>query len=123
MKFFKFFFLFLLLLSIGCLAVYKHQERKNIYFYTGFFGLANEDKNKDIYFYGQNLSAICREKGYSLKITRSLDPKHLKNLYKLVIFDLEGISRKKLKNYPQKRLVLFLWEPPSTVPKNYQKKY
>ena len=109
------------MLSIGSLAAYKYKERKNIYFYTGFFGL--ENKGRDIYFYGQNLSAICREKGYTLKITSSLDPKDLQNLYKLVIFDLEGIPRKKLKKYPQNRLVLFLWEPPSTVPRNYQLKY
>ena len=121
MKFLKFFFLFSILFSLAFLAFQNHANRKTIYFYTGFFGL--EDKDQDICFYGQNLSDICREKGYTLKITRSLDQKSLKNLYKLVIFDLEGVSRKKLRSYPQKRLVLFLWEPPSTVPKNYQSKY
>ncbi|MFA5250302.1 MAG: glycosyltransferase family 10 [Parachlamydiales bacterium] len=108
-----------LLAAVVFFAHYNYRQRKTIYFYTGFF--CPEETREGISFYSKNLSRLCSEKGFRLKMTRSLDG--LKDLYRLVVFDLEGISRKCLRQYPPKRLILFLWEPPSTVPKNYQTKY
>ncbi len=121
-KHFKNFWIFGLVAFALSISFYLNFKKNVIYLYPGFFSF--EDKpNQDVVFYNQNLSELCRKLGCRLKITRTIDKTKLKNLYKLVIFDLENISRKHLKKYSSKRLILFLWEPPSTVDKNYQKKY
>lgn len=121
MKIFRSFLFVFAVFTAFFFAFQNHEARKVVYFYSGFFGL--EDKKEDLFLYGQNLSDLCRKKGFLLKVVNSLKQVQRKDLYKLVIFDLEGFSLKTLRQYPSKRLVLFLWEPPSTVPKNYKVKY
>lgn len=117
MYFFKMFFFPLIILG-GIIFIVLQPEAKTIYFFPGFF---DYKENSEVVFYGENLSKRCQEKGFELKVTRTLE--NLKDIHKIVIFDIAGFKVKKLSQYPKDKLVLFLFEPPTTVPKNYKKKY
>jgi alpha(1,3/1,4) fucosyltransferase len=107
-----------IVLISGVLFILCEPKKKTVYFYPGFFSI---EDSEEVYFYGKNLSAICKEKGLKLKVTRSL--KDLKDVHKIIIFDLEGYKAKVLSQYSPSQLILFLFEPPTTVKKNYKKKY
>jgi hypothetical protein len=108
---------FSLLIVLGVAVIVFQPAPKTVYFFPGFFDIKDAP---EVFFYGENLSQKCREKGFKLKVTRTL--KNLKDVHKIIIFDLEGFNKKELSKYHESKLVLFLFEPPTTVPKNFKKK-
>ena len=96
-----------------------HPSGKTVYFHPGFFDL--QETKADVFLYEINLSELCREKGLTLKVTRRLD--NLKDVNKIIVFEIIGYRPSVLRKYPERKLSLFLWEPPVTFSKNYNKKY
>lgn len=59
-------------------------------------------------------------KKYGLRVKCAKNIKKLKNCKKIVLFELYPDNiLKYLPSYPKEKLILFLWEPPSTIPHNY----
>jgi alpha(1,3/1,4) fucosyltransferase len=62
-----------------------------------------------------------RRLGYSVVQPTSF--KNLKNVEKIVCFDVQPRILKDLQKYPLEKLILFLWEPPTVNQNNYDKKF
>lgn len=87
-----------------------------VYLYPGCWGF--REGKEDLCMYGINLSEECRKKGLKLRVTTNLS--NLQNVNKIILFELYGYDPFVLQAYPKDKLSLFLWEPPVTVPVNYQ---
>lgn len=59
--------------------------------------------------------------GYMIEQTHTLD--RLNDFEYLIVFEVFPEDMEILKQYPKEKLVLFLWEPPSVLPNNYDPKY
>lgn len=67
------------------------------------------------------LRQIAAEKGYELQQADSLD--NLEEFEYLICFDIFTDQLPKLERFPLEKRVVFLWEPPSVNPENYNTDY
>ncbi|NGX28436.1 MAG: hypothetical protein K940chlam1_00615 [Candidatus Anoxychlamydiales bacterium] len=68
-----------------------------------------------------NLATIIEKSGYKVIETNSF--KNLKNAKYFVVFDIHKSKFRKIKRLPQKKLILFVWEPPTTIKENHDKSF
>jgi hypothetical protein len=97
-------------------SFFKKKE-DTIYFITGYHKNLFGNDRKGFF----NLANIIEEKGYKVVETNSY--RNLKNAKYIVIFDIHKKKLKKIRTLPKKKLILFTWEPPTTIPMNHDKKY
>jgi len=94
--------------------------KKTIYIDSGsagnLFGSTRDNVNKPF----QDLKVALNKLGYEVKRTLRLD--NLGDAEAILIFNVSG-RIKELRCYPKEKLILFLWEPETVVPRNYQRKY
>ena len=99
---------------------------KRIYITPGYWGqlfaadnpIFNRDNCLDVLY---QLRAFALEKGYDLQQADSLDS--LENFEYLIVFEIFPDQLPDLAKYPKEKLLLFLWEPPSILPDNYNPDY
>lgn len=101
--------------------------KKTIYVTPGEFGnlfaindplLSRDDCLKPLY----ELRKAARKFDYELQQINSI--KNLKNFEYLIVFDqLPSHEHAFLAEYPLKKRILFLWEPPTVKPENYRQSY
>ncbi|MBN2479977.1 MAG: hypothetical protein JXA94_07095 [Parachlamydiales bacterium] len=103
------------------LATYFYSLSKNkddtVYVYTGFFKNLVTENDQSFF----ELKKFLNNKRIKIKETRSL--KNLKNLKKVIVFDVPKNRMHRIQRIPKKKLVLFTWEPPCVKPENFEKKY
>jgi len=98
-------------------STHKSKDAK-IYFISGYFhNLFGNDKNGFF-----NLANIIKKKGYEAIDTNN-SYRHLKDAKYIVVFDIHKKKLRKLKRLPQKKLILFTFEPPCIISENHEKKY
>ena len=112
--------IFCCLLALAAGLAWFQPSGKTVYFYPGYFAFQESDQ-EDVFLYGINLSEICREKGLKLKVTHNLN--NLRDVNKIIVFEITGYNPAFLAVYPKSRLSLFLWEPPVILPDNYNIEY
>lgn len=107
---------------IAILIVFNLSAEKTIYVEGGHMGESAFDLNPFI----GNSQTSCRHLktflesiDYKLIQVPSID--NLNNPEYIFIFDLSFIDCASLSAYPKEKCVLFLWEPPSVSPKNYDR--
>lgn len=109
--------LFLLLLPLfGC------AELKKVYITPGFWGqlfaienpLFNRDGGLEVLY---QLREEAKRVGYELIQADALD--NLGDFEYLVVFDVFLDQLPAIAKYPKEKLILFLWEPPSVIPENF----
>jgi hypothetical protein len=103
------------LFSIFYFSLKKNKD-DTIYFFAGNFKKLFNENNDGFH----NLAHVIEEYGYKVKETRTF--KNLKNAKYIVVFDIHDHKLKKIKRLNRNKLVLFTWEPPTAVEKNYDKK-
>lgn len=111
-------FLFLLLLG----TVYAQAAPKKIYITPGYWGelfsihnpVFNRDGCLDVLY---RLREVARDAGYELH--QADDLHDLKDFEYLIVFDVLLDQFGLLQKYPKEKKILFLWEPPSVIPDNY----
>lgn len=102
------------------------QKKKVIYFTTGYWGdlfdIHNPNVNRD-----NCLDPMCRlrdkaeQEGFEV---RQADPfKPLDDFELLIVFEVFPDQIHALSKYPKEKMILFLWEPPSVLPQNYNPAY
>lgn len=67
------------------------------------------------------LRKFAAEEGYEIRQADSLQS--LEDFKYLIIFEVFPTQIEQIKQYPKEKLILFLWEPPSTLAQNYDPKY
>jgi len=95
---------------------------KKIYITPGLWGQLfdigspyyNRDNCLDVLY---RLRAVAEEAGYEVLQADSLD--HLDDFEYLIVFDIFLDQLPYLANIPKEKLILFLWEPPSVLPENF----
>jgi alpha(1,3/1,4) fucosyltransferase len=102
------------------------KEKPTIYFTKGSFGALFDLKNKiinrdDVRRPLYNLKQALQNLNFEVKEVASIANLH--NPYKIICFDIPLKEINLIKQYPSEKCVLFLWEPPSTKPYNYETKY
>lgn len=103
-----------------------YSPRKKIYILPGqwgdLFALHNPAYNRDNCLeVTYRLRAFASELGYDIEQVHSLE--NLDDFDYLISFDVPLEQLSYLSQYPKEKLVLFLWEPPSIIPQNYEKAY
>ena len=109
----------IIFLSFLCPALV---HAKKVYITPGLWGqlfaidnpLFNRDGGLDVLY---QLRETARESGYELLQADSLDS--LDEFEYLVVFDVFLDQLQILSQYPKEKLILFLWEPPSVLPENF----
>jgi glycosyltransferase involved in cell wall biosynthesis len=99
---------------------------KTIYITPGLWGqlfaannpLFNRDNCLDVMV---KLRQAAAEAGYELLQADSIES--LKGFEYLIVFDVFPDQLRYLNRYPKEKLVLFLWEPPSVMPDNFNPEY
>ncbi len=99
---------------------------KKIFITPGYWGelfsidnpFFNRDNCLDVMY---QLRERAREHGYSLLQADSIEA--LGDFEYLVLFEVFPEQLPYLKKYPKEKLILFLWEPPSVLPDNYNPAY
>jgi alpha(1,3/1,4) fucosyltransferase len=98
------------------------KERKKIYITPGYWGelfaidnpIFNRDGCLDVLY---RLREVAQEAGYD--ILQADDLNHLDEFEYLIVFDVFLDQLALLEKYPKEKKILFLWEPPSVIPENY----
>lgn len=102
---------------------YSQKElAKRVYITPGLWGqlfasnnpLFNRDNCLDVMV---NLRQVAAQAGYELLQADSI--LSLKDFEYLIVFDIFVDQLPYLEQYPKEKLILFLWEPPSVMPDNY----
>ncbi len=105
------------------LTHYKQQiPLKKIYITPGLWGelfsisnpIFNRDNCLDVMY---RLRNTAREAGYELLQAHDLES--LQDFEYLIVFDIFSDQLEALSRYPKEKKILFLWEPPSVLPENY----
>lgn len=97
-------------------------QRDTIYFTAGFVGWVGETKNHPgTPFYGLHLPTLLKK--YNLKVKTAKQLRKCPRARKIVNLEIMEDKAKYFKFYPQRKMVLILFEPPSVLPQNYDKKY
>lgn len=119
----QFIFIVLLIASAACHA---SSDLKKVYISPGYWGdlfavdnplFNRDDCLKPIWQFREAAAAS----NYWVQQTHQLDG--LEDFEYLIVFEVFPEQIEVLKQYPKEKLVLFLWEPPSVLPDNYNKKY
>lgn len=93
-------------------------EVKKIYISPGYWGqLFGKDASKPM----SDLRVAATKAGFWIEQADELNG--LDNFEYLIVFEVFPEQIEKLKQYPKEKLILFLWEPPSVLPNNYDKNY
>lgn len=99
---------------------------KTVYITPGQWGLLFEEN--DPFFNGDDqrqptcqLKRVLEKNGFIVKQANSL--KNLEDVHCIIAFDVPFDQLKDLFAYPIEKRFLFLWEPPSVTPGNYEKVY
>lgn len=99
---------------------------KTVYITPGQWGLLFEEN--DPFFNGDDqrqptcqLKRVLEKNGFIVKQANSL--KNLEDVHCIIAFDVPFDQLEDLKAYPIEKRFLFLWEPPSVTPGNYEKFY
>lgn len=101
-------------------------KRKKIYVTPGQVGRLF-DYNNPTYNRDNGLAMFCDARkqaallGYDVIQADSVD--NLEDFEYLIVFEVVPYQIPILERYPKEKLILFLWEPPSVIPENYEKKY
>ncbi len=114
---------FFLLLSSAIYFIHFATKEDTVYIAAGFFQgpFGEKGKRKIIPLYGYYLPHVFQ--AYGLKVKAPKSYKKLPQAKKIILFDLiSDHNLEALSHQPPEKLSLFLWEPPSTVPENYDKK-
>lgn len=99
---------------------------KTVYITPGFWGelfaIDNPVYNRDNCL---NVMYELREEAARLGISilQANDLDALKEFDYLVVYDVFPQQIEQLKKFPPEKLILFLWEPPSVIPENYDPQY
>lgn len=101
-------------------------EAKKIYLYAELWGdiLATDGCDSDCIARSEplrDLHTAAAHAGYELIQIHSLD--NLKDFEKLLVFEVPLDQLHHLSQYPKKKVILFLWEPPTTLPNNFVLEY
>ncbi|MFZ5953483.1 MAG: glycosyltransferase family 10 domain-containing protein [Candidatus Dependentiae bacterium] len=100
-------------------------EQRTIYIQKGLWGCLfdiNSHHNRDNCLYPTYLLRIeMAKKGYRLVETDTIVGHH--NAHAIVCFDVPMAELERLPEYPTEKLYLFLWEPPSVSPHNYNQAF
>ncbi len=106
---------------------YARQDvAKKIYITPGAWGdlfaidnpLFNRDGCLEVLY---KLRQIASERGYELDQTYSLN--YLTDFEYLICFDIYPDQLAQIERYPKQKCIVFLWEPPSVNPDNYNPEY
>lgn len=118
-----FFLFFCFLLPTFCQA---SAELKKVYISPGYWGdlfavsdprFNRDDCLKPLWDFRQ----AAADSGYLIEQTYDLNG--LSDFEYLIVFEVFPEQIEILKQYPKEKLVLFLWEPPSVLPNNYNVNY
>ena len=100
--------------------------KKVIYISVGYWGdlfdIKNPLTNRD-----NCLEPLCdfrnaaAKAGYEIRQTGLSQP--LGDFEYLIVFEVFPQQIKQIETYPKEKLILFLWEPPSVLPQNYNPHY
>lgn len=112
------FFLVVLTLFSPCQCVHN----RIVYIYPGCWGdifavdspLYNRDGCLEPMMKFKN---AAQERGYDIRQTYTLEG--LEDYKYLLVFEVNEHLAIQLKKLPKKKMILFLWEPPSVIPQNY----
>lgn len=104
----------------------QNGKTKKVYITPGYWGelfsvdnpYLNRDNCLDVMY---RLRDVAAANGYALAQADSLDA--LDEFEYLIVYDVFPEQIQQLMKYPKEKLVLFLWEPPSVIPDNYDFKY
>ncbi|MGE5196232.1 MAG: hypothetical protein ACM3JI_02755, partial [Anaerolineae bacterium] len=105
---------------------FRKKPSEKIYITPGFWGqlfaidnpVFNRDNCLDVLY---RLRDAAEEKGYLLEQADSVE--NLGEFKYLIVFDIFLDTLSYLKHYPKEKLILFLWEPPTVAPQNYNPEY
>src|SRR5271170_3453958 len=97
-------------------------ELKKIYITPGYWGelfsignpIFNRDNCLDVLY---RLREVARKSGYELLQADNLHS--LQDFECLIVFDIFLDQLEQLSQYPKEKKILFLWEPPSVLPENF----
>lgn len=109
-----------ILLLVFFLPLFSHE--KTIYIYPGYWGDLF-DESSQIYNRDNCLEPMLRFKkaaekaGYEIIQTWSLQD--LSDFKYLIVFDVISHRVPFYGDFPKEKMILFLWEPPSVIPENY----
>lgn len=113
----------LMVLSVFFSSMGYSAEMQKIYISSGYWGnlfdllLNRDDSPKPMW----DFLLAAANKGYRIEQAETLD--NLSNFKYLIVFEVFPDQIEKLKQYPKEKLILFLWEPPSVLPNNYDRRY
>jgi hypothetical protein len=97
-------------------------KKDTIYITPGLVGwLGETGKHKGIPFYGLHLPTLFKKYGLKVKTAKHL--RKCPQAKKIVNLEVIDDKARYFKFYPSSKMVLFLFEPPSVLPQNYDKKY
>ena len=122
MKAYLLYLIFLLISSLGIAS----NSKNIVYITSGTWGdlfaighpvLDSDGQRQPTYQLKQKLESL----GYEVKQANSLH--NLTNIACIIAFDLSPHEYESLRQYQKENLILFLWEPPSVTPLNYDKRY
>lgn len=122
-------FLFISILSIYSLFFIHSlfpflpwMQKDTIYFTAGLVGWIGETKHhRGTPFYGLHLPTLLKK--YNLKVKTAKQIRKCPRAKKIVNLEVIEDKAKYFKLHLQRNMVLILLEPPSVLPKNYEKKY
>lgn len=107
---------------LGWLPLVLRADLKKVYITPGFSvqlfaidsPLFNRDGGIEVFY---QLREEARKAGYELIQADSLE--NLEDFEYLVVFDVFLDQLPAIAKYPKEKLILFLWEPPSVIPENF----
>ncbi len=118
-----------LLISLALILLCNLQAKepnKKVYISPGAWGqlfafdspIFNRDGGLDVLY---QLRKVAIESGYDLIQANSFES--LSDFEYLIVFEINVYNLPYLAQYPKEKLVLFLWEPPTIIPENYEPEY
>ncbi len=126
-------FLTALILLQSVSAQSAENPQQIVYFIPTFWGNIFEPNPKQIVYYDlepmHRLHKLAAESGYDLRVGQltgnglrdpsGKGPEYPENFAYLIIFEFGEYLVNCLSKYPKEKLILMLWEPPTTMPQDY----
>ena len=101
-------------------------NKKIIYITPGYWGDLFQENNP-VFNRDDCLAPMCRlrekaaEKGFDVRMANPFQ--ELGEFEYLIVFEVFPDQIQAVSKYPKEKLILFLWEPPSVLPQNYDPEY
>jgi hypothetical protein len=118
--------LLLIAFSLAYSEEVEGEKKKIIYITPGYWGELFAENNP-MFNRDDCLAPLCRlrekaaEKGFDVRMA---NPFHeLEEFEYLIVFEVFPDQIQAVSKYPKEKLILFLWEPPSVLPQNYQAEF